>query len=130
MSTNSIPKYRPVLSAEQINTIMHLCKTTLPLTSKTMDVIATLAPFQAKIENAGVIAAYSMTPPQSIEDKLGFSTPEISVSPEEKRYQAFIKYDNNPSSCSIHEIEMAQTYRYENRLMTVEETTAFEKGEL
>lgn len=127
------PRYRPVMTAEQIETILSICKTTSPLTAQVISVISTLAPFQAKIVNAGITPAYIVKPVESIEEKLGFPPSKklldnLGMSPEERRLAAYTKWKDNPVSCSLDEIDLANTYRYENGLMGAEEITAFESS--
>ena len=152
--TRSVPKvkYRPVLTAEQITHILHLAKTESPISNASISVISVLAPFEAKILNAGIKPAYTEAPKKDILESLGGRTPaqkmadppritsyptdsassaSSPVSTEhltkEQRWEAaYNKWSTNPSSCSLQEIKDAQEHRYLNDLMSPEEMVEFE----
>ena len=131
------PKYRPVLTAAQITHILHLAKTENPISSQSVSVIGTLAPFQAKIENAGLTPAYTITS-TSKEDKkrdlifsLGIPTASTSyMSKEEVWERCYTKYKLTPTACSLEEIAAAKEHMYLNDMMTDEELKSFEQGTL
>lgn len=134
------PKYRPVLTAAQIQHILALAKTEHPSISQaSMSLIATLAPFAAKIDNAGITAAYSTTPKQDLLSSLGGDAPaapsHISassnnqaalMSKEEVWELAYNKYQSCPAACSLQEIRDSKEYAYLNDLMSAEEVAEFE----
>lgn len=127
-------KYRPVLSATAIAHIIALAKSEHPLSSRSIEVIATLSPFLAKIENAGVAPAYTEKPVLSLEEKLGMPVPLHSVSKEQLANQTkevywnvcYNKYKINPVSCSLVEIEAAREHMYLHDLMSPQEIEEFE----
>lgn len=65
------PKYRPVLTSTQITTILYLAKIyglpDLKLSAPSMSLISTLAPFEAKIKNAGISPAYVTSPKEPVD---------------------------------------------------------------
>lgn len=67
-----VAKYRPVLTEHQILHILALAKQNLSPAS--ISIIATLSPFQAKIENKAVSAAYVPTGRANLLDTLGGSS--------------------------------------------------------
>jgi len=125
-------KYRPVLTATQIQKILALAKTEIPLSIESISIISTLAPFAAKIENAGIVAAYSTSPAKpkvgSLESLGGTASPvDDTLSKEEYWELCHSKYNSQPENCSLAEIEGAQEYRYLNGLMSAEEAITFEE---
>lgn len=149
-SKSGSAKYRPVLTAAQITHILTLAKTESPMSQMSLSVIASLASFQAKIDNAAITAAYVTSPtvsktslealggvPATASDSLpntchGYNTsPNVSNTYESKEsYWAacYEKYSISPASCTLQEIEAAREHKYLNGLMTEEEVKAFERG--
>lgn len=132
-------KYRPVLTAEQIEHILALAKTESPISATSFSVIATLSPFYAKIQNNAVTAAYSTTEKSSkfSVDSLGGTSSthpdntsyDSNVSKEAYWEQCYTKYEiAGPASCTVEELQAVAEYRYLHDLMTPEEQTAFETG--
>ena len=130
-------KYRPVLTAGQIEHILYLAKSESPMTQAAMTIIATLSPFQAKIENAGIAAAYTMQDPKpkvnSLESLGGLASskvlttePDACETKEEFWELCYEKYMANPAICSLDVIKGAQEHKYLNDLMTAEELSDFE----
>jgi len=132
-------KYRPVLTAAQITHILNLAKLEFPLTDQSISVIATLSPFVAKIENAGINPAYEIKPakPSTLESLGGVGTEEKEAiantfnnttgKTKEEYWQAcYYKYQSDAISCTLDEIRAAQEHKYLNDLMTPEEQLAFE----
>ena len=136
-------KFRPVLSASQIHTILRICKERIPMNEEVMEVIAVLSPFYAKVQNEGIKAAYEIGEGrgrfESIEKKLGmgFDT-DIGINPlnpTEKNWDlirklAYDKYVSNPTDCTILEIEYSNQYMYDNGLMSEAEEREYEKNSL
>lgn len=137
----AIPKYRPVLTAEMIVHIIALAKKDLASSKYgeadtiNASLISTLAPFQAKIDNAGITAAYIMAPPRkSLLESLGEINPKnipVGHSTKEEYWKhCYYKFIEAPTTCSLIEIDGYNEHKYLNDLMTPEELTAFEsKGE-
>ena len=131
-------KYRPVLTAENITHILKLAKTESPLSDASTAVIAVLAPFQAKIDNAGIVPAYTTSTPNKQEkandllDSLGFPSirPDPTVPKEVLWKQAYKKFKASPATCSLVEIGYAQEYMYLHDLMSPEEMVEFENKQL
>ena len=122
-------KYRPVLTADQIEHVLTLCKNQSPLTELDISLISTLAPFQAKIQNAGIAAAYTTTPKPNLLESLGAtptsSTPDISK--EHYWENCYLKLEQYGSdNLTIAEIKAAHEWRYLNDMMTPEEELEFE----
>lgn len=141
-------KYRPVLTAAQIVHILALAKLESPLSDLSISVISTLAPFQAKIENSGILPAYTAVPPKpSTLESLGGSMLGRSIngmdaslvlldeiglrktdkSKEEYWARCYAKYCLEPTICSLEEIQAATEHKYLNDLMSPEEVAAFEE---
>lgn len=145
-TTKATTKYRPVLTATQIEYILVLAKSESPLTATGISLLSTLAPFQAKIANAGITPAYTTTPrvsALSLEALGGVATNNFTgvvrsatngndqdnyLTKAEIWEAAYIKYTANPASCSLQEIRDSQEHAYLNDLMSSEELAAFESG--
>jgi hypothetical protein len=141
-----ITKYRPVLSALQIDKILTLCKAEVPMEDITITLIANLSIFKAKIDNAAITPAYKVQPQLTSSDvleSLGGSAlansleslpamPSVSiistdtVTKEEYWLQCYNKYIQSPTYCSLEEIAASNEHKYLHNLMTPEEVTIFE----
>lgn len=129
-SQNPVPKYRPVLSSEQILHLIHLLKRDGTLMS--MEIVRNLSRFEWQIQNDAVSPAYvAITRPSMIED-LGFDEPsppgnahissaEISI---EALYHIWMA---EPQSLTALDISRVRQWRYQNNKMTVDEEKLFEK---
>src|SRR5450830_254989 len=114
-------KYRPCLTSAQISHIISLCKR--DLSADSIGTICVLAPFQTKVENKSISPAYVMQGKQSLLNSLGYGNAEAhsSLTHPQRRQLAFDKWSRNPDSCNTDELELVQTYRMENNLMSQEE---------
>lgn len=136
-------KYRPVLTKEQIDHILSLAKREIPISDLSVSLIASLAPFTAKIESNAVLPAYTEKPRVSLAESLGFTTsatfhddmigvPEYTAPPgkqftkEEFWAASYAKYLIDPASCTMAEIDGAHEHMYLNELMTPEQLAEFE----
>tara|TARA_R110000803_G_scaffold209779_1_gene280035 strand:- start:281 stop:697 length:417 start_codon:yes stop_codon:yes gene_type:complete len=127
-------KYRPVLTAEQIEHILVLAKGS-PMTDTNISLIGSLSPFFAKIQNKAVTAAYSTTEKSSkfSIESLGGSATGLDLAPnvgdkEEYWERCYNQWLITPTEMSLNGIEAANEHRYLHGLMTPEEQTAFETG--
>lgn len=127
--SQSQQKFRPVLTHSQISHILTLCKK--DLTQESISCIAILAPFEAKIKNLGVQAAYTQKPKDSKLTDLGFQshTPKEVVDVE-TLYSQYMENGENISDFSLQEIQKIQEYRYTNDLMTPQEEIEYEEMQL
>ena len=137
-------KYRPVLTATQIEFILTMAKLEQPISELSFSIIRTLAPFQAKIQNNSITPAYSTavgTTKGNLMDSLGgtdsleslesldSSSPYSPSSPYNKQayWEAcYKKFTSDPIHCSLAEIEAAQEHAYINDLMSAAEIADFE----
>jgi hypothetical protein len=121
--------------------MLALAKTETPLSTSSIELIGILAPFQAKIQNAGITAAYVHTPKESIEQSLGMlNTADytsytqqkagMSMSPamtKEEWWEAcYVHYIKAPEYCTLQQIQAAREHMYLNDLMSDEEIREFE----
>jgi hypothetical protein len=121
----SEPKYRPSLAANEIHYIISLVQNDTEHPELAQSVLAKLKLFVAKM-NLGIVSpAFCSTARQSIEQRLGIDV-SVTVSPLLNRELAFNKWQKTPELCSAAEIKLAQTYRYENDLMTQDEESEYE----
>ena len=143
-------KYRPVLTAVQIEQILYLAKSEQPMTAMSMSLISTLAPFQAKIHNSALTPAYIIADnakarqadvmqslgslsslDSTVADPYAASTSTSAINPnglsKQQYWEAcYNKFKIDPISCSLAEIEASQEHAYLNELMSVKELAAFE----
>ncbi len=124
----STPKYRLILSKAMIVRILDLAKTD-PTNTIDMQLIATLAPYLSKINNAAIKPAYTIEPRDSIMQEIG-AEPSSSflagIDKEEYWKLCWQKYSEQPTICTLQEIQAAQEYRYLHDLMSVEEVEEHE----
>lgn len=126
--SQSQQKFRPVLTHTQISHILTLCKK--DLTQESISCIAILAPFEAKIKNLGVQAAYTQKPKESKLDELGYTHTPKEVVDVETLYSQYMENGENISEFSLQEIQKIQEYRYTNDLMTPQEEVEYEEMQL
>tara|TARA_R110000765_G_scaffold26322_2_gene64341 strand:+ start:12073 stop:12597 length:525 start_codon:yes stop_codon:yes gene_type:complete len=139
-------KYRPVLTAVQIEQILYLAKSEQPLSSMSMSLISTLAPFQAKIHNSALTPAYIIADnakarqadvmqslgslsslDSTVADPYAISAIKPNGLSKQQYWEAcYNKFKLDPISCSLAEIEASQEHAYLNELMSPKELAAFE----
>jgi hypothetical protein len=126
MSNQHAAKYRPSLSAVEIRYILDLCnaderqeteKLSTNLSSK-------LRVFSLKMQLGIVSASHTAAPVTTLEERLGLE----SMTSADRRSVAYSKYKLNPDYCSVEELKLAHTYRYEHGLMSDSESEEFENG--
>lgn len=128
----AIKKYRPVLTAIQIEKILELAKTEAPLTVESKSLIGSLSPFLAKIEAFSIQEAYtahsSPAPKTGKDNNIGVDMSNITnYATKEGFYEhCYLKFLDTPTLCTLEEIEGAQEWRYLNDLMTPTEVAMFE----
>lgn len=137
MNSATKTKYRPVLTSIQISHIINLAKTDI-MREEPVDVdfsislLSVLAPFEAKVQNEGVVAAYINKPTSSekLLDSLGEGAKELLFNgrtKEEYWEECYNKYILTPDACSLQELHGAREHMYLNSLMTPQQVTEFEK---
>jgi len=140
MSITITKKYRPVLTAGLVDHIMFLAKSESPISQESIELISILAPFQAKIKNAGVAEAYSTTAKPSLEEQLGMPSATVPtvfqlgattyLSKEEYWAACYHIYLRSPSLLSLEEIQAAREHMYLHDLMSDDEMRLFESHNL
>lgn len=117
MNTNAQAKYRPCLTAEMIDYIVEVCRESR--CDKAISVLGVLAPMQAKIHNRGIAPSYVVSAKIKSNDIDSICNDAAAqmLSPEEKRAAAYAKYQISKESCTIDELDLAETYMWENELM-------------
>jgi hypothetical protein len=123
-------KFRPVFTSSQILLLLESVKLryeTEP-THELKSLYSYLKTFSIKIENGLVDSQYTTKSKSSISDDLGFSEAKLE-SPLQLRERIYNQYKNTPRidipQTVIREFD---TYRWENELMTPEETIIFESS--
>lgn len=133
-------KYRPSLTAELIEHLIVLATKDLTSfeainTTESRNALAVLAPFKAKIQNAGIVPAYtiSSTPRPTLADSLGMTTSQpLSTGESKEEYweRCYQKYLTAPLTCTYADLQAAYEHMYLNSLFTPEQLIAFESGTL
>lgn len=120
-----IPKYRPVLTED----MMRECYGSLP----EGDTKEYFRKFLLKIGAGLTSPGYIPTPARknTIANSLGFTEQDEVEKPfvpyaEKNVSQLHVKWQQDPLSVTAEEIELIQTYRWENNLMTEEESQHYE----
>lgn len=129
-SQNPVPKYRPVLSSEQILHIIKLLKR--DGTSLSLDVLMNLSRFEWQIQNNAVSPAYISSPTPSMIEDLGFDEPaspgNAHISSAEINIEALYHiWMVEPQSLTALDISKVRQWRYQNNKMTVDEEKLFER---
>lgn len=120
-------KFRPYLTERQILRILMLCSKEPATDPEIQGIKRALSIFSFKIQEDLVDPAYTESPRQSIEEKLGFTSGSLAISdPVTARKMAWEKYCSQIAECTEREIALAFTYKYEAGLMTDEERTEYE----
>ncbi len=132
-------KYRPVLTIAQISHIIALAKQDIMAaeeidSSISISLLGVLAPFEAKIQNAGIQAAYTEKPThqEKLIESLGGTLIPEGQTKEDYWHQCYVKFILTPEACTLKELEGAKEHKYLNDLMSPEEKALFESqvGEL
>ena len=122
MSTSH--KYRPYLSLHQIELITTLLLSHAPEES---DLIKSLQLISLKAGNGITSPAYTSrtrAPSKYSAEGLGLASPLASDS----RKSAYLRWVDSPNMLTKTELEEANSYRYENDLMSKEEMEQWEKS--
>jgi hypothetical protein len=122
-STSSTQKYRPALTAQEIAYLIDLCNLdSRPETSELGFAIASrLRVFKLKTELGVTGAAFSSTPKETMEQKLGL---EDIVT---KRQKAYDLWRQNPDLVDAKGMRLVEAYRYDHGLMSAEEIEEYER---
>lgn len=126
MSSNSSnAKFRPAFTKQEILYLIELCNRDKrdSMVEMAFTIASRLRIFALKADLGIVAPAFTSTERQSLEEKLGME----SESPAAKREAAYSKYKVNPAFCTLQELRMANTYRYENGLMSPDEEARYEQ---
>jgi len=111
-------KYRPYFTPSQLGEIIRCVK----IASQDSALIRYLEIFSLKIDHGIQAPALNLATP--IEDKLELED-SSSENLSDKRAFSFVKWSQNPASCTPLEIELTHLYRFENDLMSPEEETIY-----
>lgn len=119
-------KYRPSLTIEEIQLILVMLDTMTNMDT-VVKLRAKLRILLTKVDLGVANPAYTTDPKPGLLSRLGMGQEDdVAMSPQQKREAAYIKYKGMPSSCSDYEVDLAQTYMYENNMMMPEEREAYE----
>jgi len=141
MSNKPKKKYRPVLTADEVQLISRILKEqyVAQLTDGSKDspalfsAIGKFSTLESKIASSSIVPAYTTSPRESLMESLGAAAPETtaacynSIDKEAYWEQCYDKFSIDPSQCTLQELDAAQEHRYLNDLMTPEEEKRFEQ---
>lgn len=119
-------KYRPYFTLEELEETIRC----VSISSQNLHLLHYLRSFRDKISLGKISPNLSLAPARpSLIDSLELSEPKPgtkqSPSNETLRQAAYIKWSINPETCTITELALVQTYRFENDLMSPEEEAEF-----
>lgn len=122
MSTNpNLPqskiKFRPSLTAGQIEHIIHILSTAGENSPLNQSCLKALRMFSLKAQHGIVSPSHLALGRESLESSLGFTTSE-PVTTVELLYQV---WQTHPSPLTPAQLQQVQSYRYQNNLMSPEE---------
>ena len=118
MSTNPNLKFRPSLTAGQIEHIMHILSTAGENSPLNQSCLKSLRMFSLKAQHGIVSPSHLSLGRESLESSLGFSTSHTQVTTVELLYKV---WQSHPSTLTPSQLQQVQSYRYQNNLMSPEE---------
>lgn len=133
VSSKAQPKYRPVLTAEEIARLLALTKAATILDAISYNIIHKLSVLQTKIDNLAIMPAYTTSPKKSLMEQLGEVEPNTftadNATKEQLWKKCYNKYIVSPTDCNLVEIQGAKEHMYLKGMMSDTEAKAFEQGE-
>ena len=123
MSTNpNLPqskiKFRPSLTAGQIEHIIHILSTAGENSPLNQSCLKSLRMFSLKAQHGIVSPSHLALGRESLESSLGFSTSHTQVTTVELLYRV---WQSHPTTLTPTQLQQVQSYRYQNNLMSPEE---------
>lgn len=118
MSTNPNPnlKFRPSLTAGQIEHIIHILSTAGENSPLNQSCLKSLRMFSLKAQHGIVSPSHLSLGRESLESSLGFSHTKTTT--VELLYQV---WQTHPTTLTPAQLQQVQSYRYQNNLMSPEE---------
>lgn len=125
MSRNTVSKYRPSLTQEQIVHLISLCRK--DSSDESLRIIGLLAQFEFKIKQGAIVQSHAVDVKQGLAVDLGFADPAIHMQGGARSANLILElWNSNPAQLSVLELQRVRSYRYENDLMTPEEQLSYE----
>jgi hypothetical protein len=122
-SNNTTQKYRPALTATEIAYLIDLCN--LDSRPETLElgfaIASRLRVFKLKTELGVTGAAFSSSPKETMEQKLGL---EDIVT---KRRKVYDLWKQNPDLVDAKGMRLVEAYRYDHGMMSTEEVENYER---
>ena len=127
MSTNTnLPqskiKFRPSLTAGQIEHIIHILSTAGENSPLNQSCLKALRMFSLKAQHGIVSPSHLALGRESLESSLGFTTSE-PVTTVELLYRV---WQTHPTTLTPAQLQQVQSYRYQNNLMSPEEEQEYD----
>lgn len=127
MSTNpNLPqskiKFRPSLTAGQIEHIIHILSTAGENSPLNQSCLKSLRMFSLKAQHGIVSPSHLALGRESLESSLGFTTSE-PVTTVELLYKV---WQSHPTTLTSAQLQQVQSYRYQNNLMSPEEEQEYD----
>lgn len=117
MSTNPNLKFRPSLTAGQIEHIIHILSTAGENSPLNQSTLRALRMFSLKAQHGIVSPSHLALGRESLESSLGF-TQDAPVTTVELLYRV---WQTHPTTLTPAQLQQVQSYRYQNNLMSPEE---------
>lgn len=124
MTTNlpqSKIKFRPSLTAGQIEHIIHILSTTGENSPLNQSCLKSLRMFSLKAQHGIVSPSHLALGRESLESSLGFSAEPVTTT--DLLYQV---WQTHPTTLTPAQLQQVQSYRYQNNLMSPEEEQEYD----
>ena len=125
MSTNPNLKFRPSLTAVQIEHIIHILSTAGENSPLNQSTLRALRMFSLKAQHGIVSPSHLALGRESLESSLGFSTTHTpaKTTTVELLYQV---WQSHPTTLTPTQLQQVQSHRYQNNLMSPEEEQEYD----
>lgn len=114
-------KFRPSLTAGQIEHIIHILSTTGENSALNQSCLKSLRMFSLKAQHGIVSPSHLALGRESLESSLGFTHTKTTT--VELLYQV---WQSHPSTLTPAQLHQVQSYRYQNNLMSPEEEQEYD----
>ena len=116
-------KFRPSLTAGQIEHIIHILSTAGENSPLNQSTLRALRMFSLKAQHGIVSPSHLALGRESLESSLGFTTSTEPVTTVELLYRV---WQSHPTTLTPTQLQQVQSYRYQNNLMSPEEEQEYD----
>ena len=117
-------KFRPSLTAGQIEHIIHILSTAGENSPLNQSCLKSLRMFSLKAQHGIISPSHLSLGRESLESSLGFTTSEpVTTTTVELLYRV---WQSHPTTLTPSQLQQVQSYRYQNNLMSPEEEQEYD----